>query len=60
MFAGGGVAGGRAIGATDENFEPIDGRVFHSSQINATIYDLMGISSAKYLGSSLPLEELYG
>jgi hypothetical protein len=59
MFAGGGVAGGRAVGGTDANFNPIDGKTFQSSRVNATIYDLLGIASSKYLAQP-PIEELYG
>jgi len=58
MFAGGGVAGGRAVGETDANLNPVDGITYHSSRINATIYDLLGISHTKYLGTD-PIEELY-
>jgi len=58
MFAGGGVAGGQAIGATDVNFDPVNNVTYHSSQINATIYDLLGIDPAKYL-SEPPIEDLY-
>ncbi|VAW70717.1 hypothetical protein MNBD_GAMMA09-2442 [hydrothermal vent metagenome] len=58
MFAGGGVTGGRAIGATDVSFSPVDGITYHSSRINATIYDLLGVSRGKYL-STTPIEELY-
>lgn len=61
MFAGGGIAGGRAIGTTDEAFEPVDGETYHSSRVNATIYDLLGIDHSKYLaGFSRPIEGLYG
>ena len=58
MFAGGGVAGGRAIGATDAVFNPVDGITYHSSRVNATIYDLLGVSRGKYLSAD-PIEELY-
>ncbi len=59
MFAGGGVAGGRGIGATDANFEAVDGVTYHSSRVNSTIFDLLGINYQKYLPNSRPIEEMY-
>ena len=58
MFAGGGVAGGRVVGETDANFNPVNGNVYLSQRVNATIYDLLGVSSTKYLDEP-PIEELY-
>jgi hypothetical protein len=62
MFAGGGVAGGQALGTTDSQFVPSPDEyastTYHSSRINTTIYDLLGIESGKYL-SEPSIEELY-
>ncbi len=62
MFAGGGVAGGQALGTTDSQFVPQPDEyasvTYQSSRINTTIYDLLGIESSKYLSED-PIEELY-
>ena len=58
MFAGGGIVGGQAIGATDANFSPVNGVTYQSARINATIYDILGIDPGKYL-SVPPIEDLY-